>query len=192
MGRSTKSVARVYADVNARFGASWYEYGTIATITLFPIFTAAFADNLQVQWGSQDHYEIVRKVGRGKYSEVSATFRLGKVTEKGRSGVRRNKRGHRGEVYYQGVEASQEEENKARNKDTAKFGWRSQYCCPSGRRSRSNTEDSKFDYRICPQRRFQGLVPPLHRSRCTLLYVRASKSQSLLLKLSFAFPDHFL
>lgn len=30
----------------------------------------ACADNLQVQWGSQDHYEIVRKVGRGKYSEV--------------------------------------------------------------------------------------------------------------------------
>ena len=28
------------------------------------------ADNLQVQWGTQDHYEIVRKVGRGKYSEV--------------------------------------------------------------------------------------------------------------------------
>lgn len=27
-------------------------------------------DNLQVQWGMQDHYEIVRKVGRGKYSEV--------------------------------------------------------------------------------------------------------------------------
>ena len=76
MGRSTKSVARVYADVNARFGASWYEYGTIVTITLFPIFTAAVADNLQVQWGSQDHYEIVRKVGRGKYSEVSTAFRL--------------------------------------------------------------------------------------------------------------------
>lgn len=30
-----------------------------------------FADNLTVQWGAQDHYEIVRKVGRGKYSEVS-------------------------------------------------------------------------------------------------------------------------
>ncbi|KAG6910588.1 hypothetical protein DXG01_009539 [Tephrocybe rancida] len=56
MGRSsTKSVARVYADVNARLGPSWHEY-----------------DNLQVQWGSQDHYEIVRKVGRGKYSEVSS------------------------------------------------------------------------------------------------------------------------
>ncbi|KAI6159608.1 Pkinase-domain-containing protein [Pisolithus thermaeus] len=48
-----KSVARVYRDVNAQFGPAWYEY-----------------DNLQVQWGSQDHYEIVRKVGRGKYSEV--------------------------------------------------------------------------------------------------------------------------
>lgn len=33
--------------------------------------TDACTDNLQVQWGSQDHYEIVRKVGRGKYSEVS-------------------------------------------------------------------------------------------------------------------------
>lgn len=31
----------------------------------------ARTDNLQVQWGSQEHYEIVRKVGRGKYSEAS-------------------------------------------------------------------------------------------------------------------------
>ncbi|KAI0001576.1 Pkinase-domain-containing protein [Russula vinacea] len=54
MGRvATPSVARIYADVNAKLGPSWHEY-----------------DNLQVQWGSQDHYEIVRKVGRGKYSEV--------------------------------------------------------------------------------------------------------------------------
>lgn len=28
-------------------------------------------DNLIVTWGVQDNYEIVRKVGRGKYSEVS-------------------------------------------------------------------------------------------------------------------------
>ncbi|KAF7725016.1 Casein kinase II subunit alpha [Apophysomyces ossiformis] len=27
-------------------------------------------DDLQVQWGLQDNYEIIRKVGRGKYSEV--------------------------------------------------------------------------------------------------------------------------
>ncbi|CAK5264883.1 unnamed protein product [Mycena citricolor] len=55
MGRTptVTSVSRVYPDVNAKLGSSWHEY-----------------DNLQVQWGSQDHYEIVRKVGRGKYSEV--------------------------------------------------------------------------------------------------------------------------
>jgi hypothetical protein len=29
------------------------------------------ADNLMVTWAAQDNYEIVRKVGRGKYSEVS-------------------------------------------------------------------------------------------------------------------------
>jgi casein kinase II subunit alpha len=27
-------------------------------------------ESLQVTWGEQDHYEVVRKVGRGKYSEV--------------------------------------------------------------------------------------------------------------------------
>ena len=27
-------------------------------------------ESLQVQWGEQDNYEVVRKVGRGKYSEV--------------------------------------------------------------------------------------------------------------------------
>ncbi|KAF8989147.1 kinase-like domain-containing protein [Cyathus striatus] len=50
----TVSVARVYHDVNARLGPSWYDYGS-----------------LQVPWGTQKKYEIVHKVGRsGKYSEV--------------------------------------------------------------------------------------------------------------------------
>ncbi|PWN27870.1 Pkinase-domain-containing protein [Jaminaea rosea] len=48
-----RSVARVYANANERFGRSWWDY-----------------DNLTVQWGTQDNYEILRKVGRGKYSEV--------------------------------------------------------------------------------------------------------------------------
>ncbi|CAD6893113.1 unnamed protein product [Tilletia controversa] len=48
-----KSVARVYKDVNEKFGRTWWDY-----------------DNLAVQWGMQDNYEILRKVGRGKYSEV--------------------------------------------------------------------------------------------------------------------------
>lgn len=44
------------------------------------VLTISASDNLQVQWGTQDHYEIVRKVGRGKYSEVrwSSLDRCGK------------------------------------------------------------------------------------------------------------------
>lgn len=53
MSTPTLTVSRVYADASERLGPEWYEY-----------------DNLHVQWGSQDDYEIVRKVGRGKYSEV--------------------------------------------------------------------------------------------------------------------------
>ncbi|KAG1171032.1 hypothetical protein G6F70_007147 [Rhizopus microsporus] len=48
-----KSIARCYADVNAKMPASYWDY-----------------DNLQVEWGNQEKYEIIRKVGRGKYSEV--------------------------------------------------------------------------------------------------------------------------
>jgi hypothetical protein len=104
MGR-TKSVARVYADVNARLGPSWYEYGAIATTTSPSLSFILAVDNLQVQWGSQDHYEIVRKVGRGKYSEVR-DFSFTGLDErlfKHPPGFRRNKRGHRREMYHQGV-----------------------------------------------------------------------------------------
>ncbi|KAJ2404111.1 Casein kinase II subunit alpha [Coemansia sp. RSA 2530] len=45
--------SRVYADANANMPNSYWDY-----------------DNLQVEWGSQDNYEIIRKIGRGKYSEV--------------------------------------------------------------------------------------------------------------------------
>jgi len=47
------SRARVYADVNLKQPKSYWDY-----------------ENLNVQWGDQDNYEVVRKVGRGKYSEV--------------------------------------------------------------------------------------------------------------------------
>lgn len=47
------SVARIYADANELVHRSYWDY-----------------DNLQVAWGVQDNYEIVRKIGRGKYSEV--------------------------------------------------------------------------------------------------------------------------
>merc|ERR1719197_32689 len=51
--RPVKSRARVYADVNQHRPKEYWNY-----------------DNLVVNWGNQANYEIVRKVGRGKYSEV--------------------------------------------------------------------------------------------------------------------------
>ncbi|KAJ1998282.1 Casein kinase II subunit alpha [Coemansia thaxteri] len=45
--------SRVYVDANANMPQSYWDY-----------------DNLQVEWGSQENYEIIRKIGRGKYSEV--------------------------------------------------------------------------------------------------------------------------
>ncbi|KAK1300187.1 hypothetical protein QJS10_CPB13g00409 [Acorus calamus] len=47
------SKARVYADVNVVRPKEYWDY-----------------ESLSVQWGEQDDYEVVRKVGRGKYSEV--------------------------------------------------------------------------------------------------------------------------
>lgn len=71
MGRAAAtSVARIYADVNAKLGPSWHEYGALTAAYSSILHDSSLPDNLQVQWGSQDHYEIVRKVGRGKYSEV--------------------------------------------------------------------------------------------------------------------------
>ncbi|GAA5930543.1 hypothetical protein JCM3775_003800 [Rhodotorula graminis] len=51
--RSVVSVSRVYQDACAKLGDDWFEY-----------------ENLHLNWGIQDHYEVTRKVGRGKYSEV--------------------------------------------------------------------------------------------------------------------------
>uniref|UniRef100_A0A7N2M0D1 non-specific serine/threonine protein kinase n=1 Tax=Quercus lobata TaxID=97700 RepID=A0A7N2M0D1_QUELO len=47
------SKARVYADINVIRPKDYWDY-----------------ESLTVQWGEQDDYEVVRKVGRGKYSEV--------------------------------------------------------------------------------------------------------------------------
>ncbi|KAF9819340.1 hypothetical protein IEO21_02228 [Rhodonia placenta] len=46
-------MARVYADVNARLGPAWYEY-----------------ESLRIEWNVPDRYEITRRLGGGKYSEV--------------------------------------------------------------------------------------------------------------------------
>ncbi|KAK6258631.1 hypothetical protein SCA6_013105 [Theobroma cacao] len=51
--RQVMSKSRVYTDVNVLRPKEYWDY-----------------ESLTVQWGDQDDYEVVRKVGRGKYSEV--------------------------------------------------------------------------------------------------------------------------
>ena len=71
----------MYPGVNEKLGRSWWDYGeNLARHALSPISASlplvksllitSIPDNLVVQWGIQDSYEIVRKVGRGKYSEA--------------------------------------------------------------------------------------------------------------------------
>ena len=46
-------MARVYADVNSFRPPSYWDY-----------------EKMEIQWRSQEDYEVIRKIGRGKYSEV--------------------------------------------------------------------------------------------------------------------------
>jgi casein kinase II subunit alpha len=46
-------MARVYADVNQSMPRSYWDY-----------------DSVNISWGVLENYEVVRKIGRGKYSEV--------------------------------------------------------------------------------------------------------------------------
>jgi casein kinase II subunit alpha len=48
-----QSIAREYANVNPSMPKSYWDY-----------------DNLTLEWSPQENYEIIKKVGRGKYSEV--------------------------------------------------------------------------------------------------------------------------
>ncbi|TGZ64489.1 hypothetical protein CRM22_006335 [Opisthorchis felineus] len=52
-GMPLSSKARVYADVNLNRPREYWDYETY-----------------DIKWGDQDDYQIVRKLGRGKYSEV--------------------------------------------------------------------------------------------------------------------------
>lgn len=51
--------SRVYPDVNVHRPRDYWDY-----------------EALTVNWGDQEEYEVIRKIGRGKYSEVSMRFRL--------------------------------------------------------------------------------------------------------------------
>lgn len=52
-------MSRVYANVNATLGPRWYDY-----------------DSFQIEWSSPERYEIVGRVGGGKYSEVRSILTM--------------------------------------------------------------------------------------------------------------------
>ncbi|KAI8873208.1 1,8-Di-hydroxy-4-nitro AnthraquinoneCK2 kinase complex [Ramicandelaber brevisporus] len=56
------SVAREHSDVNKRLPQSYWNY-----------------DEVEIEWHTPDNYEIVRKLGRGKYSEVFEGVIVGHV-----------------------------------------------------------------------------------------------------------------
>ena len=62
--KTPRSVARTYATVNLLAPQDYWDY-----------------DALSVKWSNQDNYEIISKVGRGKYSEVFS----GRVSSTGES-----------------------------------------------------------------------------------------------------------
>ena len=47
------TLPKYYANVNLEMPAEYNDY-----------------NNLNIVWSSQDHYEVYKKIGRGKYSEV--------------------------------------------------------------------------------------------------------------------------
>lgn len=53
MSNATPSQARIYADTNTHRPREYWDY-----------------ESYSIEWGSQQNYELVRKLGRGKYSEV--------------------------------------------------------------------------------------------------------------------------
>lgn len=64
-------MARVYADVNATLGESWYDYGKFLCVyTSFAKVCAVYVDNFRIDWSRPERYEVVRRIGGGKYSEV--------------------------------------------------------------------------------------------------------------------------
>lgn len=67
-------MARVYADVNALSGPKWYDYGPYSPSFTSPVapvpITVASTDHMEIQWNEPSRYEIIRRIGGGKYSEV--------------------------------------------------------------------------------------------------------------------------
>jgi len=80
------SKARVYTDVNTQKNREYWDYDahvpnwryssalqlqpTVVAISVFKCFVLLLLINVSAVFSNQDNYQLVRKLGRGKYSEV--------------------------------------------------------------------------------------------------------------------------
>lgn len=84
---------------------------------------------MAVDWNVPDRYEIVRRIGGGRYSEVSTRVAAGVVVARRSAatiatafvfaGLRGHRLVKRRVMRHQSAEASREEEDKARDQDPA-------------------------------------------------------------------------
>lgn len=72
-------MARTYADVNASLGRSWYDYGQFRTLLDRDVSTPnrVRTENFDIEWSSPERYELIDRIGGGRYSEVSPGPRVG-------------------------------------------------------------------------------------------------------------------
>jgi hypothetical protein len=134
------SVSRVYADVNESAPRDYWDY-----------------EALTVTWGDQDAYEVVKKVGRGKYSEVFEGVKTSsdeRCIIKARSWPLQQRPCTRvcalalprlltHPARRADSQACEEEEDQARDQDPAGAGRRPQHHHAAGRGSRARQQNAQ-------------------------------------------------
>lgn len=160
----TKSVARVYRDVNAQFGPAWHEYGRLFS-SLVPHVSLTLpnrqsSSSVGLTGSLRDSAQSrPRKILRGMtlYLLIARSQSIHILGFRGRPCHTRRK------MHHKSAQARQKEKDKTRNKDLAKSRRRSKHCSSPRRRSRPSFKNSKPCHRIRRQRRFQGPIPAVHR-----------------------------
>ena len=89
-----KNGPKYYADVNKNKPPEYSNY-----------------ENLEIEWGKQEDYEIIKKVGRGKYSEVYEGININNDQK----------------VVIKVLKPVKKKKNKKRNKNITKFKRRTKY-----------------------------------------------------------------
>lgn len=116
-------MARVYSDVNEGLGPGWYDYGPYITPPSYRFLSHLPEDveRLHIDWSEPDRYEIIRRVGGGKYSEVRSSYLItilaSHLPSMETSGVRGDRHDKRGDMYHQSPQTRLKEEDQTRDQN---------------------------------------------------------------------------